>query len=192
MDQHDDNLFEGVTKAALDHGGPYAAQPSGGENEWWYVADRIGFNCIRSIYKPGAIFTSQAKAEQLAMLWSQPAPPEKYVVDEVKHTLKVWPPAPLDLDPNQVIDYKWLLEKYVAHQAYSDVAQVVDYARLKMGGQHMSDIEIALLYKLAGQADFESDRAAYVDSCSVEVVFAADLGTRSSIKPKYMPKGIKP
>lgn len=60
----------GFKKNALDHGGPYTAQPSGGHNGWWFVADKIGFNCLVSAQKPGAVFASQEKAVAVAERWN--------------------------------------------------------------------------------------------------------------------------
>lgn len=60
----------GFKKNALDHGGPYTAQPSGGHNDWWFVADKLGFNCLVCTQKPGAVFTSQESAIALAQCWN--------------------------------------------------------------------------------------------------------------------------
>ena len=57
-------------KSALDHGGAYTAQPSGGCNDWWFVADKVGFNCLVCAQKPGAVFTSREKAVATAERWN--------------------------------------------------------------------------------------------------------------------------
>lgn len=49
---------------------PYSAQPSGGENDWWYVANRAGFNCLSFPGKPGAKFTTEADAKRVAEDWN--------------------------------------------------------------------------------------------------------------------------
>lgn len=57
-------------KSAVDHGGPYTAQPSGGESDWWYVADKVGFNCLALAEKPGAKFTTRDSAVTVAERWN--------------------------------------------------------------------------------------------------------------------------
>lgn len=57
-------------KSAVDHGGPYTAQPSGGENDWWYVADKVGFNCLALTEKPGTKFTTRDNAVAVAERWN--------------------------------------------------------------------------------------------------------------------------
>lgn len=50
---------------------PYSAQPSDGANDWWYVANSVGYNCLTFPEKPGAKFTSEAHAKQLAEDWNK-------------------------------------------------------------------------------------------------------------------------
>lgn len=50
---------------------PYTALPSGGKNDWWYVANAQGFNCLHFPDKPGAKFTDEARAKQLAEAWNK-------------------------------------------------------------------------------------------------------------------------
>jgi hypothetical protein len=45
---------------------PYSAKPSGGQNDWWYVADSRGLNVVQLPEKPGAKFTSKERAESIA------------------------------------------------------------------------------------------------------------------------------
>ena len=52
---------------------PYSAQPSGGSNSWWFVANRDGFNCLSFPEKPGAKFTSREDAEAIADAWNSAA-----------------------------------------------------------------------------------------------------------------------
>ena len=49
---------------------PYTAQPSGGVNSAWYVANSIGFNCLTFPDKPGAVFTSESRAKEIAEEWN--------------------------------------------------------------------------------------------------------------------------
>lgn len=50
---------------------PYSAHPSGGANDWWYVANCMGFNCLTFPDKPGAVFTTESHAKQLAEDWNK-------------------------------------------------------------------------------------------------------------------------
>lgn len=49
---------------------PYSAEPSGGDNDWWYVANSQGVNCLAFPAKPGAKFTTENHARQLATEWN--------------------------------------------------------------------------------------------------------------------------
>ncbi len=49
---------------------PYTAEPSGGNNDWWYVANNTGFNALTFPEKPGAVFTSEAHAKEIAEQWN--------------------------------------------------------------------------------------------------------------------------
>ena len=51
---------------------PYTAEPSGGQNDWWYVANAQGFNCLTFPDKPGAKFTDKATAQHIAQDWNTP------------------------------------------------------------------------------------------------------------------------
>jgi hypothetical protein len=46
--------------------GPFTAQPSGGKNNWWYVANREGLNVLAFESKPGAKFTDEKTARSIA------------------------------------------------------------------------------------------------------------------------------
>ena len=59
-----------IVKGAIDHGKPYEALPSGGQNSWWYIADSVGYNCIAFASKPGAKFTNEATAVAVAAGWN--------------------------------------------------------------------------------------------------------------------------
>lgn len=59
-----------ATKTSLDHGKPYTALPSGGTNNWWYVADSVGFNVLQIEGCRGAKFTTQENAEAAATRWN--------------------------------------------------------------------------------------------------------------------------
>lgn len=59
-----------VRKSTIDHGGPYTAQPSGGRDDWWFVADKVGFNCLAFVEKPGAKFTTRDHAVAVAERWN--------------------------------------------------------------------------------------------------------------------------
>jgi hypothetical protein len=50
---------------------PYKAAPSGGANDWWYVENAQGFNCLHFPDKPGAIFTDQQTALAIAADWNE-------------------------------------------------------------------------------------------------------------------------
>jgi hypothetical protein len=41
-------------------------RPSGGANDWWYVANGSGFNCLTFSDAPGKTFTSEQKAKEIA------------------------------------------------------------------------------------------------------------------------------
>lgn len=50
---------------------PYSAHPSGGKNDLWYVANVQGFNCLTFPNKPGAVFTSEKRAKEIADEWNK-------------------------------------------------------------------------------------------------------------------------
>ena len=50
---------------------PYKAMPSGGKNNWWYVENAHGFNCLSFHEKPGAKFTSRDNAFAIAQKWNE-------------------------------------------------------------------------------------------------------------------------
>lgn len=50
---------------------PYSAHPSGGKNSLWYVANAQGFNCLTFQNKPGAVFTSEKRAREIADEWNK-------------------------------------------------------------------------------------------------------------------------
>ena len=45
---------------------PFKAEPSGGENDLWFVANGHGFNCLTFLNAPGAKFTCEEKAKEIA------------------------------------------------------------------------------------------------------------------------------
>lgn len=45
---------------------PFKALHSGGANEWWYVANAGGFNCLQFENAPGVKFTSESQAKEIA------------------------------------------------------------------------------------------------------------------------------
>jgi len=45
---------------------PFQALPSGGANDLWYVANAGGFNCLAFVDAPGAKFTSEIRAKEIA------------------------------------------------------------------------------------------------------------------------------
>jgi hypothetical protein len=54
---------------------PYTAKPSGGRNDWWYVENASGFNCLsfrdlETGQLTGAKFTSQNCAKKLEQEWN--------------------------------------------------------------------------------------------------------------------------
>ena len=49
---------------------PFTAQPSGGANAWWYVANSQGLNVLTFPEKPGAVFTSGEHAKAIAEAWN--------------------------------------------------------------------------------------------------------------------------
>lgn len=52
---------------------PFKAEPSGGANDWWYVANGSGFNCLTFLDAPGEKFTSQEKAKEIAESFNKAA-----------------------------------------------------------------------------------------------------------------------
>ena len=50
---------------------PFSAQPSGGKNDWWHVANSQEFNCLAFPEKPGAKFTTEAHAREIADAWNK-------------------------------------------------------------------------------------------------------------------------
>ena len=55
-------------KSKNDHGGPYTACTNG-MGPWW-VEDKTGWNTLRFEEKPGAIFTNEATAKEVAEAWN--------------------------------------------------------------------------------------------------------------------------
>lgn len=47
---------------------PYIAKHSGGNNDWWYVENKNGVNCLT--FGTGQVFTNKEKAENLAKKWT--------------------------------------------------------------------------------------------------------------------------
>lgn len=48
---------------------PCTAQPSGGNNEWWYIESGNGVNCLT--YGTGQVFTTKENAIKLAKKWNE-------------------------------------------------------------------------------------------------------------------------
>lgn len=54
-------------------GGPYTAKPSGGMNDWWYVENAAGANCLRIMdagRNTGGKFTNEVTEKALAEKWN--------------------------------------------------------------------------------------------------------------------------
>ena len=49
---------------------PYKAMPSGGDNDWWYVQNAQGVNCLTFSEKPGAVMTTKENALKIAEHWN--------------------------------------------------------------------------------------------------------------------------
>lgn len=50
---------------------PYTAHHSGGDNDWWYVANKDGLNVLTFKSNPGAVFTSEQAAKEIADHWNK-------------------------------------------------------------------------------------------------------------------------
>lgn len=50
---------------------PYTAHHSGGDNSLWYVSNKDGINCLTFKSKPGAVFTNEQAAKEIADKWNK-------------------------------------------------------------------------------------------------------------------------